>query len=495
MTYDEDLDLLEDKSNEELLEELHAMQLTQERRALSSFKAFAQAAWHIVEPTVPLVWNWHLDVECQDLEDLYNKVIYREVLNVPPGTMKSILCSVLWRAWIWSKNPAARFLSGSYGAHLSLRDNMRLASLVSSPWYQERWPGVVLIGEAKGRLDTSATGWSIATSVNGPGTGEHPDFVIIDDPLTPADAASDVEILNANAWVDKTLSTRGIMRGVRLLLIMQRLHVNDTTAHLVAKGAVRHRVFPMRYVPEQRNENGDVTYSPDEKDPRTTPGELLMPQLLPEARVAQLEIDLGPYGTAGQLQQNPVVEGGGYFKREWFKFVDVPPAHPVRDVRGWDTAATEGGGDWTCGVRITEDADGRIYIIDVAKAQVDDAEKFILGVARGDGKHVAQREEKEGGSSGKAVILARAKKLEGFDYQGVVLSSGKIERAKAFRTQCAAENVYLVRGNWNSSYLDEFTSFPVGSHDDQVDGSSAAYNALVLEPRKVKKSLVWGRRH
>lgn len=475
--------------------------MVSERMRLLDMATFARDAWHIVEPTVPLVWNWHLDVECSDLEDLFHSRITREIMNVPPGTMKSILCSVLFRGWVWSQQPSARFLTGSYGLHLSLRDNDRLRTLVNSEWYQRRFGAesgaphpVTLTTDAKGKLETSATGWSIATSVDGVGTGEHPDFTIIDDPITPGDAASDAETLAATNWIDKTLSTRGIMRGVRLLLIMQRLHVKDPTAHLVSKGGVRHRVFPMRYVPEQRDASGNITYTPDPQDPRTVPGELLMPQLLGEAKVKQLEIDLGPYGVAGQLQQNPVIEGGGLFREEWFTIVEEAPAHAARRVRGWDTAGTELDGDYTCGVLLSEDEGERIYVEDVRRKQVADVETFIVAVAEQDGKSVAQREEKEGGASGKAVILARAKKLKGFDYQGVALSAGKIERAKGFRSQCAAGNVSLVRGNWNRAYIDELCSFPMGAHDDQVDGSSASYNALILEPRKVKVSLTWGKR-
>jgi hypothetical protein len=76
----------------------------------------------------------------------------------------------------------------------------------------------------------------------------------------------------------------------------------------------------------------------------------MFPALFDEKKVHLLELDLGPYGTAGQLQQRPAPEGGGLFKREWFKYADAVPAI-VRRVRGWDTAGTEGGGDYTAGVQ------------------------------------------------------------------------------------------------------------------------------------------------
>jgi phage terminase large subunit-like protein len=34
---------------------------------------------------------------------------------------------------------------------------------------------------------------------------------------------------------------------------------------------------------------------------------------------------------------------------------------------------------------------------------------------------------------------------------------------------------------WNGVYLDELCSFPTGTHDDQVDASSGAFNQLADE--------------
>lgn len=460
--------------------------------ARRSISEFIRQAWHLVEPDAELSWNWHLDLLCSELEAVTNGESHRLIVNVPPGTMKSLMVSVFWPAWEWTRDAGLRYLCASYGAHLAIRDNRRLRAIVTSPWYRRHF-GVDLASDqaAKVRFDTTEQGWRIATSIGGVGTGEHPDRIIIDDPHSAEQARSAAERETACDWFDQTISTRKA-RGPATVIIMQRLHEGDLSGHLLARGGWRHLCLPMRY--EVASEDGALLYVPDARDPRTEPGALLWPSHWPEAKVRELELDLGPYGTAGQLQQRPAPEGGGLFKREWFPIVDAAPVK-ARRCRGWDTAGTEGGGDWTVGVR-EADTDGIIYIEDVVRVQAGPGavDAIIRQTAEMDGKSCAVREEQEGGSAGKAVIASRAKSLAGYDYAGVSATGDKMTRAKPFRAQCEAGNVRLVRGDWNEEYLRELATFPAGSHDDQVDASSCCYNALTMERPKVTR-VVLGRRH
>jgi predicted phage terminase large subunit-like protein len=504
------------------------------RRAelLASLWEFVKASWKIVEPEQELTENWHLVRLCRVLEDVTAGLIRRLIINVPPGTLKSLLVSVFWPAWAWARKPGLRFLTASYGAHLTTRDNLKSRDIVTSPWYQRLFPlGLVEDQNTKTRYNTDRGGWRIATSVGGVGTGEHPDVIIIDDPTTADQAASKAERDAANRWFDRTISSRGITRpGLAIVVIMQRLHEDDLSGHLLRRGGCDHVRWPMRFerceclaegglrvrdlkdpaerqaaVERVRHEDrcavhkADVAWQPDAHDPRTEPGELLIPALIPEDKVRQLELDLGPYGAAGQLQQRPAPEGGGLFKLEWFKYIDSVPADDpvVRAARGWDTAASEGKGDWTRGVKIGETRSGKFVVFPPAGGQLspDGVDKLILAVARMDGPSVAQREEKEGGAAGKAVVEARAKLLKGHDYAGVVVSGSKVTRSKPFRAQVEAGNVYLVRGEWNAEYTTELCAFPTGKHDDYVDASGTAFNAVLLEPYgevRVRQTVVTG---
>ena len=479
--------------------ELEAIQLRLRREELqSSLREFAFEFWDIIEPDQELKWNWHLDEIEEELIELRDGVNDQLVLSVPPGTMKSLLCSVLLRAWLWSSNPSLRFLAGSYGSHLSIRDNVKLRNIVTSDRYRRYFPEFAIVGDAgaKERFDTTAGGWSIATSVGGIGTGEHPDFVIVDDAITEQQSRSEVERAAANNWIDRTLSTRGIARKVRTLVIGQRLHIEDPPGHLVDKGW-RYIAFPMEYEVERAATDVDPGYKPHPRDRRTKPGELLWPELIPADKLRQVKLALGPFGVASQLQQQPGKEEGGLFSRSWFQVVDRPPGHVSRRVRGWDDAGTEGGGCYTCGVRIAEydvAAGESVFVVeDVIREQIgpDAVEELILNTAKLDGrKDCVVREEKEGGSAGLAVIASRVRKLVGFDYQGVSVTGDKVTRAKPFRTQCEGRRVYLLRAPWNEAYLAELAAFPNGKYKDQVDASATAFNTLLLEPKK-RRNLTW----
>lgn len=422
-----------------------------------SLRAFVERAWPIVEPERGFQSNWHIERLCELLQEVSEGRVRRLLITIPPGVGKSLLVGVLWPAWEWASRPELRWLTASYSSHLTIRDNLKVRSIVTSPWYREYF-GVKLMDDqnAKTLFKTTAGGWRVASSVGGPGTGEHPDRIVIDDPLTADQARSEVERGAVNTWFDQTISTRGVLRDTAIVVVQQRLHQDDLAGHLLERGGWLHVSWPMRWEGVS-----------DGRDPRTTVGELLWPEMFTEKIVRQLELDLGEYGSAGQLQQRPAPEGGGLFKKEWFRIAEASPAQ-ARRVRGWDTAASEGKGDWTVGVRMAE-VGGVFYIEDVCRGQWGPAgvDSVMLQTAQMDGKGMSQREEKEGGSSGKAVIAARVKLLVGYDYAGVAISGDKVTRAKPFRAQCEAGNVWLVRGAWNAAYLEELSTFPTGRHDDQ----------------------------
>lgn len=456
-------------------------------RKLQRLKNFVAHFWSCVEPAKPLAWNWHLDVLCEIIErSVAEPQDY--IINVPPGTMKSLLMSVFARAWLWSRDPRLRFLVASYGSHLSVRDNVRLRQILESAEYKRLFPHVQLTEDEnlKLRFKTTQEGWSLATSVGGVGTGEHPDYVVIDDPLTAEQAVSEAERETANRWLSQTIGSRGLTRGVRFWLIMQRLHEDDPTGFLLRLGGYKHVCFPMYFEPKRA----------DKLDIRTENNELLWPDLYTKEILAKLELKLGPYGVAGQLQQRPAPEGGGQFKREWLPIVEHAPKDVRRRLRGWDMAGTKGAGDWTVGVKISEDLHGVFYIEDVARDRLDagGVDALVVRTAELDGQEVAIREEREGGSAGKAVVFSRARMLLGYDYRGEPGGGSKITRAQPLRSQCEAGNVRLVRGPWNEVYVQELCMFPGGSHDDQVDASTCAFNELLkLNQELPEFSYTWGR--
>jgi predicted phage terminase large subunit-like protein len=469
-----------------LIEELDSLEAELCARSLASF---VQRAWPILESGAVMKWNWHLDLICSELEKVSRGENGRLLINVPPGTMKTLLVAVFWPAWEWTTKPHLKFLSASYGMERSTDSARKVRDIVQSEWYRSNYHVLLRADqEAKTHFINTGGGWYMATSTDGRATGEHPDRRIIDDPHNAKQARSDLERKRAIEWHSQTLSTRGASKNAAEVVIMQRLHERDLSGHILDSGAYRHVMLPMRFEPDRKSPG----------DPRTDAGDLLWPDLFPEEKVRALELSLGQYGVAGQFAQRPSPAGGGLFKREWFKWADARPVTFRRRVRAWDVAATAGAGCYTAGVLVSDAGVGvspRFYIEDVQRGRWGsfDVDSRIKSTAAQDGKNTTVAEEKEGGSAGVAVTTARARTLLGYDYRPMAATGDKEVRANQLRTQAEAGEVALVRGAWCDAFLEELESFPNGEFLDQVDAASHAFNLLVTGARPVQRlKVAWG---
>jgi hypothetical protein len=297
-------------------------------KAEASLYEFSKAAWRIVEPIVEFIPNWHIEAICAHLEaSFYGGKIGDMMINVPPGAMKSLICSVFFPSWAWITNPATRMLFASYEIPMALKASDQTRKIIESEWYQERWGHLFHFTDrekTKTRFENSEGGWRLSTSPGGRGMGEHPDIIICDDPhkggVGNLVGESRAERLAVLEWWKGTISTRGVSRGVRKLVIMQRLHVQDLCGDILdgdTADEYTHICIPMRYEPGRM-----ATTGLGWNDPRTTPGELLWPELFNETRVRKMERILGTIRAAGQLQQRPMPAGGGMFQRSWFPVID-----------------------------------------------------------------------------------------------------------------------------------------------------------------------------
>ncbi len=485
----------------------------------SSLKAFVATFWHIVEPSTPLIWNWHLDELCDVLEAVTRGEVKRLIINIPPGTGKSLIVSVFHIAWEWASSPGLRHLSASYSSDNTVRDNRRIRDIVTSDKYVTMfWSemGVTLSSDqyAKVRIDTTAKGYSIATSVGGIGTGEHPDRIRIDDPHKLKESGSSIKRDDVGTWFTTTISTRKAADPA-IIIIMQRANEDDLCGRLLPTGTWEHLLFPMRY---EIYDVGDIDSETkkqlgswdcpchakggDLRDVRTKPGELLFPALFDEEAVRQLEADLGPFEASGQLQQRPTPISGGLFKRVWFIIVDVIPSGRILWGRGWDTAASENVGAFSVGTKMGKILNGPQkdkFVIDIdaeIREQAEDIDPYITQTAKLDGRRVRVREEQEPGGSGKKVIASHTKMLAGYDYEGTSATGDKVTKARPFRVQCQAGNVLLYGDVRNiNDWLDEVCGFPLHKYKDRVDSASIIFNSLALEERvKTKRAMVVGGR-
>jgi predicted phage terminase large subunit-like protein len=470
---------------------------------------FTEQAWHLIEPRTPFINSWHIGFLAEHLEAISAGELGDTLINVPPGTMKSILVSVMWPSWEWIHCPEKRFLCGSYDESLAVRDSLRMRTIIKSPWYQARWPLPMRHDiDMKTRYENEKTGWRMATSVGGPGTGEHPHYKIIDDPHNVKRSLSALSRREAITWFDLTLGSRGITLDAVTVVIMQRLHEDDLSGHILRQLRERYTFIclPMRYEPPAVVDGvlaPRMSPTPlGRTDPREKPGELLCPDLFPLPRVekmeAQLRATMGEFGVSGQCQQRPIPESGGLFKEAWLPVIDVMLAESqiVARARGWDCAGTEGAGDYSVGVLLALTRGGLIIIEDVVRGQWGSDEfEGDTGIFRStvvsDGRKVRQREEQEPGSAGKKVIAAHAKLLHGYPYTGAPSTGDKVTRARPFKSQASVGNVRVLRAPWNRDYIRELCGFPNSTYDDQVDGTSAGYDELTSDTKEAPSECTW----
>ena len=463
---------------------------------MRSLRAFYRMAWPHIDPA-HLLWNWHIELLCEEMEQVARRKVTEAVFAVPPRSGKSQLMSVAFPAWVWTWFPAAKFITGSNEMTLATRDAVLMRRLVKSDWYQRRWgpgspflkdvklstgdphPGVAITSDQDNKtyFETTAGGHRFCCTPGSNVTGHGGDFVLADD-LHPAQRAeSDAERTGVLRWWWEAIPPRlnDQDHGVKMI-IQQRVHRQDLAGSAIDRGyhAV---VLPMEFEANHPQRHP--------KDPRTQEGELLHPERTGVVGLAKLKRALGAYGTAGQLQQRPVPREGGLFKRAWFQIVDAVPAECYQSaVRRWDLAATvaEAGKDpdWTAGVKIARDDIGRIFIMDVQRfrstpAQVDQA---IRAIAQQDGASVKIGIPLDPGQAGVAQAQALTRFLAPFPVEAARETGSKADRARGFASQCEMGNVFLLRARWNEAFLEELGEFPNGSHDDQLDAAVGGFSML-----------------
>ena len=175
---------------------------------------------------------------------------------------------------------------------------------------------------------------------------------------------------------------------------------------------------------------------------------------------------------------------GNLFKRSWLPIVTFHPPL-VEIVRAWDLAATEYNGsndpDYTAGVKMGVDKDGCCYILDVKRFRENPGtrDRLIQQTAEEDGRGVQIRIEKEPGASGKSLLETfETKILFGYSVKASGGTGDKLVRAQPLSAAAEQGRVKLLQGTWNQDFINELTSFPDVSHDDQVDAADSALEAI-----------------
>ena len=457
-----------------------AAEILQDREALikeaceRKLKHFIRYAWDTVEPAYEYIPNWHIDAICDHLESVRSSEIQQLLITIPPRCMKSLTCSVMFPAWVWTTSPEAKYVYSSYAQNLSTRDSMSMRRLVKSPWYQSKWEIMFEQDQDnKTKYQNQHTGYRIATSVGGQNTGEGGDYIFADDPHNVVEGESDAKRNTAIFWWDESMSSRlNDPKTGRRVVIMQRVHERDLVGHLLESGTWEHLKLPMEYNPKTVVSVKATGFT----DPRSEPGELLWEDRFGPDEVKRLKDNMGPYAYANQYDQEPAPRKGAMFDVDKIDIRQSPSGEIKKIVRAWDKAGTEGAGARTAGVKLAMLDNGRVCILDVVKGQwgATKRNQAMKNVAEMDGKGVRIWIEQEGGSGGKESAEFSVKEMAGFRARAEVPRGDKETRAEPLAIQIGVSNVECLSREWTQEYIDELRKFPNGKYKDQVDATSLA---------------------
>jgi predicted phage terminase large subunit-like protein len=475
-----------------------------------SLAAFIRMAWPIVEPSQPYIHGWHIDAICMHLEAITDEVdnYNRLLINIPPGTMKSLAVSVFWPAWEWGPcgMPNMRYVCASYTQELAIRDNMRMRRLVESEWYQTRWPHVKLTRDQnqKTKFENTETGFRQATA-SGSITGSRGDRVIIDDPHSVESAESEQQRDTTIRWFKEAVPTRlNNPETSAIVVVMQRLHEGDVSGVILdGELGYDHLMLPMRYDPT-RAAPTQLGFD----DPRTELGELLFPERFPQWVVDREEKIMGPYATAGQFAQLPAPRGGGIIDITWWEPWDEDN-YPLFDfiVGSLDTAYTEKqendfsaltiwgvfGADQTKKFTRISDRGG---IVNSYGSEADGAPRVMLCAAWQEKLPIHELSVKvadtcktfkvdklliENKAAGISVAQELRRLYYGEDFSVQLQdprSMDKLARLYSVQHLFAEGMIFAPNKQWAQMVINQVAVFPKGKHDDLVDTVSQALRHL-----------------
>lgn len=453
------------------------------RRSLSNF---IKQAWPVIEPSQPYIYGWHIDAMAVHLEAVTRGEITRLLINIPPGTMKSLITGVFWPAWEWGpmRLQTMRYVAASHSQEFSVRDTLKMRRLVSSEWFQNLWPTPLTKDQnEKQKFENLATGFRQAMAMKSL-TGTRGDRVLIDDPHSVEGALSDADRKTTLRVFTETVPTRlNNPDRSAIVVVMQRLHEDDVSGFILANDhGYDCLMLPMEFERERKC----ITRIGFD-DPRTYDGELLFPERFSAEVVARDKKMMNTYAVAGQFQQRPSPRGGGLIKGANFPRYSQPPVIEYRSIYADTAQKTAERNDYSV-LECWGYSGGKIYLLDLVRGKWEAPELERRAVEFW-AKHLAIE------SAGALRSMIVEDKASGTGLIQKIQSVGQIPVIAQQRNRDKYSRImdvlsYIEAGlvclpasaPFTSDFVDEcesFTSDDSHSHDDQIDPMIDAINDML----------------
>lgn len=432
---------------------------------------YTQQAFKVLEPETKYEHNWHVDVICQHLQNVYKGEIRNLDINIPPRTIKSVLVNVIFPTWCWLKEPSFKFISCSYSDALSVKFNMKRRDLIKSEFYQMLSPIKIKEDADQQRyIENEHNGFFLSTSVGGSATGMGADILLMDDALSAQDSFSTTKREFANHWYASTFHNRlKDKRTGRRINVMQRLHEKDLSGFLSENYNFEKLVIPMI------KEKTQVTNSTNWVDPRNE-GEFLHPQRYSENEMQDEIKGLGSYGWAGQMQQRPAPQDGGIIKKDWIKVESIKDISFERKIISIDATFKGGKNSDFVSMQVWGKTKTDFCLIDQLRGKWGFI-TTVKNIKKLEEKHQTKRIFIEDKANGPAIINVLKSELTGI--KAVNPKDSKEARLHSIAHFFETGNIIFDKNlNDLDDLINELLFFPNAKHDDMVDALTQAIQEL-----------------
>jgi len=452
-------------------------------RLRTDLSTFIHRTFQTVAPAQPYLYNWHIDAMAWHLEQCAIGVIKRLVITLPPRHGKSICASVAFPAWVLGLDPSKRIICASYSENLAGKHAGDCRTVMESDWYRSVFPDTRISRDKDTELNyvTTRRGYRYSTSVGGTLTGRGGNLIIVDDPINPQGAMSEAKRSAVNDWFDSTLYSRlDSKRDDVIILIMQRLHVDDLAGYVMPREHWTYLNLPAIADSEQRIQIGDGQFHTRKV------GDLLHEEREAREVLEKLKVTLGSFNFHAQYQQRPVPLDGEIIKWDWFQFFDARPERVPNDrvIQSWDTASKSNElNDYSvCTSWLVQQ--NRYYLFDVLREKLDypSLKRRVIDHASIHNANSVLIEDKGSGTS--LVQDISQENTSGIPNPiGILPEGDKITRMSAQSAKIEAGQVYLLnQAPWLGDLQAELLQFPHGRNDDQVDSISQFLNWIEQRP-------------
>ncbi len=331
--------------------------------------SFARRSFNQLNQSENFIPNWHIRALAHHLEQLRRGEFTRLIINLPPRSLKSLVTSVAFPAFVLGNDPSARIIVVSYNSELAKILSNAFRTVVESDWYQEVFPlsRISPFKNTEKEVAFTKGGFRLATSFDGTLTGIGGNVIIIDDPNKSMDAKARRDHVN-QSFSETVLSQLDDKQHGAIVVVSQRVHMYDLSGYLLsAPEQWRHLCVPAIAERDEEIAIGDGRFY------LRRAGESFHEEREPRKLLDDMRALMGANAFSAQYQQAPMPPGGAMIKRKWvIPYDELPPSNGLRRiVQSWDTASKDGShNDWSVGTTWLVQG-GKYYLLHVLRDHYD----------------------------------------------------------------------------------------------------------------------------